>query len=283
MKKSPFLTFLYTNVLCMPARYILRQRWSNQLIGCYLDTPHSARHITWFIKKYGIDMRESQHSNIKTYKTFNDFFIRKLKKSARSVDHEPHTLVSPADGYLMIKEQLKAGDTFLVKDRAFDLLHLLRDKQLADHYYGGTIMVIYLAPSDYHRFHAPCDALASKVVHIPGYYDSVNPQVYEVPVQPLVENERQLVLLKTKEFKQIMFIAVGAMAVGRIVMTYKAHRWMNKGDELGYFCFGASTIIMLFEPNTLRITGKTTHAVHRAQHVRMGQAMGVSTLNVLKE
>ena len=37
------------------------------------------------------------------------------------------------------------------------------------------------------------------------------------------------------------------MMVGKIVTVYKPNKFYKKGDEVGYFKFGASTVAVLFE------------------------------------
>ena len=44
-----------------------------------------------------------------------------------------------------------------------------------------------------------------------------------------------------------MVVCVGAMMVGSTVITRKAGEKVSRGEELGYFKFGGSTLLVLFE------------------------------------
>jgi hypothetical protein len=49
-----------------------------------------------------------------------------------------------------------------------------------------------------------------------------------------------------------MVICVGAMMVGSTVITRSAGEKVRRAEELGYFKFGGSTILLLFEPGAMQ-------------------------------
>jgi phosphatidylserine decarboxylase len=65
------------------------------------------------------------------------------------------------------------------------------------------------------------------------------------------ENKREYCTLSTEEFGDILIVDVGATMVGSIIQTYEANSKVKKGDEKGYFAFGGSTLVLLFEKETI--------------------------------
>ena len=53
-------------------------------------------------------------------------------------------------------------------------------------------------------------------------------------------------------FGDVIMAEVGATMVGSIKQTYKGN-FVNKGEEKGYFKFGGSTVVLLFEKNKINI------------------------------
>lgn len=216
-------------------------------------------------------MQEAQHTDPSQYHSFNEFFYRKLKPSARPIDMNVNSIVSPADGQLLVIEHLKPDTNFFIKNSSFNIARFLQDNKLAQNFIDGTAVIIYLAPYNYHRFHLPLDAQPMQTKHINGKLESVHPRVYQY-TQPLHENERQLILLNTNAGKTVAFVAVGALFVGSINQTYSPDKFYKKGNELGYFSFGGSTVVLLFPPKTINVD----QAFNNSDFVpiQMGQKIG---------
>lgn len=277
MAQYKMLPLLYNNKIGSLARYILTQPIFSYTAGWYCDTHISTIHIKPFIKLYNIDMHEALLP-VSEYKTFNDFFTRKLKAEVRPIDTHPLALISPADGTVFVKENIHIKDEFPIKGRSFDLGLCLQNAKLAAEFEGGTLILIRLAPWDYHRFHFPCDALVSAPEKINGRYESVHPLVYK-SIQPLEHNERTLIKLKSPLFGDILYIPVGALFVGSIITTYTPTESYAKGDELGYFAFGGSTIILVFKKNAIQLDHKLLDNSRSDLEtpIKMGQPIGFHT------
>jgi phosphatidylserine decarboxylase len=273
---NSFLQFLYSTSTGSMFRPILTRPWFTKSAGWYADTRISRFHIKSFARKHKIALNEAVKDRLEHYKTFNDFFTRKLKPEARPINDEKNSIISPADGRLYAYENLNENSQLFVKGQPFDLAAFLQDKELAKKYYNGTLVVIYLAPTDYHRFHFPVDAHAALPKQIAGRYESVNPFVYKTGVQSLQENERQLIELTTKDCGTICLVAVGAMCVGKITSTFQPKTWHQKGDEAGYFSFGGSTVILLFEKEKISLNDKIIEQQQNGKLsiIKMGQKIG---------
>ncbi|KIY44255.1 hypothetical protein FISHEDRAFT_67843 [Fistulina hepatica ATCC 64428] len=223
--------------------------------GLKYDAPESKADIQPFIDFHSLNTKEML-LDLSEFKTFNEFFYRKLKSDARPVEKpdDPFRLVSAADCRLNVFESVSEATRLWIKGREFSVSRLLGDayKDQAERYNGGAVAVFRLAPQDYHRFHTPVDGTIGKMTYIPGEYYTVNPQAIRTALDVYGENVREVVPIDSPQFGRVMAVCVGAMMVGTIHVTAVEGQRLRRGDEFGYFAFGGSTIVMLFEPGTVK-------------------------------
>lgn len=242
----------------------------------YLKTrPSSAKQIVPFIKNFKIKTSEFQEEP-HTFASFNDFFIRKLKPSARPIAANKNVAVIPADGRYWFYQHYDLTEGIIVKGERFDLPTLLNNQSLAAKYSQGAMVIARLCPTDYHRFHFPCDCIPGKTQLINGWLYSVNPVAIKKDLQIFTQNKRTLCELETVNFGKILFLEIGATCVGAIHQTYIPDKRYAKGDEKGYFSFGASSLILLFPPNKIIFDKDLIEATEKHLEMRclMGQSMG---------
>jgi len=213
-----------------------------------MDKPSSADKIEPFVEKYGIDLSITQKQH---FNSFNDFFTRKLKPGARPVNVDSVVVVSPADGKIFVYENIGKKD-FYVKGYRFDMYEFLADSALADVYKDGIMMIVRLAPPDYHRYHFPIDGTVVKKKKIEGDYYSVSPLALRKIAEIFCMNKREYTVIDTKMFDEVVMCEVGATMVGSIIDTYKGDT-VRKGEEKGYFKFGGSTVVLLFKHGKLEV------------------------------
>lgn len=220
--------------------------YASRFYGYLMKRASSAKKIAPFIKSYGIDESEFASSD---FRSFNDFFIRKLKPEARPIAADPNAFAAPADGRYLVFPQF---DRFFVKDQEFFLEQFLQDSSLAHRYSEGSMAIIRLCPTDYHRYHFPCDGTPGEAKLINGALFSVNPIALRKKIAILSENKRMLTEIETEKFGTLLYIEVGATSVGSIRQTYTPNRPVKKGEEKGYFEFGGSCLVLLFEKGRIR-------------------------------
>ena len=267
--------FIYATWIGDKLRLLTRLKIVSQMYGYLQNSFLTKWKIKPFIKRHGINIDEIKKS-LEDFKSFNDFFIRKLKDGVRPIDQSDGSIISPCDGKLFVIKNLSEKDNFFVKNQKFNLDQFLKNKKLSRDYEKGTMFVFRLAPSDYHRFHIPFDCSLSKPIRISGNYESVNPLVYKLGLNPLIGNERQFVHLKTKMFSDVCFVAVGAMMVGRIIFNYEPEEPLKKGAEFGLFEFGGSTVVLIFKEGMVQISDrfvKNSQKGYETQ-VKVGQIVG---------
>ena len=233
-------------------------KFLSALMGAYYDSRLSRRAIRALAAIPGCRADEAEQP-LAAYRSFNDFFTRRLKPGARPLGEQ---IVSPADGRLRLYLDAAADDPFPLKGATKSLRDVCggdlppgADEDAPARY---DIAVIRLAPVDYHRFHFPCDcAKASATQIIPGRYHSVNPIALVRYPDVYADNERHVTRYDTV-FGDMWIIEVGAFGVGTIIQTApdapgaKYQLLHRKGDEKGYFKFGGSTVIVVTAAGKIR-------------------------------
>ncbi|CAG8190321.1 unnamed protein product [Penicillium salamii] len=218
--------------------------------GRKYDDPASASQIQDFINFHQLDMSEVLMP-IEKFRNFNEFFYRALKPDARpcSGPNEPKIVVSPADCRSVVFDRMSDATGIWVKGREFSIERLLGDAYPEDaaRYRNGAMGVFRLAPQDYHRFHIPVDGIMGEPKTIEGEYYTVNPMAIRSSLDVYGENVRILVPIDSVEHGRVMVVCVGAMMVGSTIITRKAGEKVSRAEELGYFKFGGSTLLVLFE------------------------------------
>jgi phosphatidylserine decarboxylase len=268
------LVFLYKHKVGKLVRRLCNKKWMSTMMGWYNNSRISARKVKPFVKKHNIDMEQFVVPP-GGYRSFNDFFTRKLKPRSRSIDKGKREVISPVDGKLLVFPRITKELRFYVKSHEFDIGGFLQSEELEQKFRNGVMMVFRLAPKDYHRYHFPFDCVPSDVREIGGGYDSVRPVVYQAGYQPLMTNKRRVTMLRKGICGETALVAVGAMGVGRMVEVYHPESEAKKGDEIGYFEFGGSTIVLVFQAGKIK---PLANVVVRSQQgvetpVKMGEAV----------
>ncbi|KAF4369731.1 hypothetical protein F8388_010564 [Cannabis sativa] len=224
------------------------------------------------LEKGQINLAEAKYP-VEHFKTFNEFFVRELKPGVRPIacKERDDVAICGADSRLMafttvddskrfwIKVSILALEIFSsavmfpyridhINGRKFSIKGLLGPEISSNEFDHGSLVIFRLAPQDYHRFHFPVSGTVEKFIDIPGALYTVNPiAVNSKYCNVFTENKRVVSIISTPDFGKVAFIAIGATMVGSITFSKKAGDHVKKGDEFGYFSFGGSTVICVFE------------------------------------
>ena len=246
-EKSPKgANFLYNNIFGKLVLKLATKRFVSKIGGWYLNRKKSVKYVNNFIKSNNINMDDYPKVE---YKSFNDFFSRKIIEGKRKFSGSKTDFCSPSDSKLLVYK-LDDKQEFVIKNKKYTLESILRDKNLANEYKNGYFLVFRLSVDDYHRYSYIDNGKLIKTKQINGKFHTVGPiafnnhRVYQ-------ENQREYELLKTENFDTIIQMEVGAMMVGKIVNYHKDK--FKKGEEKGYFLFGGSTIVIIVKENILEI------------------------------
>uniref|UniRef100_A0A6A7GAN4 Phosphatidylserine decarboxylase subunit beta n=1 Tax=Hirondellea gigas TaxID=1518452 RepID=A0A6A7GAN4_9CRUS len=201
-----------------------------------------------FIKKYDIDMSIFQKPSYTQYDTVNDWFIRQLRPGVRPTPFtdDPKVFVSPSDARVIAFHNTPVDAGIWIKGEDFTLQELVGLDSNPDLFKDGSMLIIRLAPQDYHRFHAPFNGTITHQYDISGTFHSVNADGM-TSENYAIYNRRKVSIISTAEFGEVAYVAVGATCVGSIVKFGGIGDPIIKGTEVGYFQFGGSTIVLVFK------------------------------------
>lgn len=244
----------------------------------------SALKILPFITEYDIDVDEFAKSAF-AYKTFNEFFFRALKPEARPIAEGERVAVLPADGRHLVFPNVETSGGFYVKGATFTLAELFAEdrrpeaeRELSPQFAGGSMLISRLCPVDYHRYHFPVSGIPSEPRLINGWLYSVSPVALRQNLHYLVQNKRVLTLIESPVFGTVAMFEVGATNVGSIRQTFVPRRAMTKGEEKGFFAFGGSCVITVFQRGRMRFDADFLErsAEFTEVYARMGERLGVA-------
>ena len=259
-----------------------------------------------FKNEKSFQLEKGWYEDNNNWKSFNDFFSRKLNGNSRPIDNidDDSIIITPVDslpqGVWDISkdgkfhaEEIKDDNGVTLKSTTFiDIEQLLGEKckQYGKNFYGGKLTHSYLHYNDYHRYHFPISGTVleaeiitpSPLVGGIVYWDkktnsyvlksnSLSWQAYET---------RGVVILETKVgLVALLPIGMGQVSSVNFEKNVKKGLKVKKGDPLGYFLFGGSDFVMVFEEKadfdiTVKKGGLTTGYGNGYQHVMMGNEYG---------
>ncbi len=225
----------------------------SRIYGLTQDSKLLSRHkVRPFIHDFNIQIDDFKPGSVQaqdirdSYLSFNEFFIRPFKDGKRPIVSDTKLMAAPAEARYLGFESIKDDQTFPVKGVQLTAKALLKNSKWEQTFRDGPLMIARLCPVDYHRYHFPDDGEVIEDYRINGNFHSVNPIALRYRDDIFSENERHVSILETKNFGKVAYIEVGATMVGKIIQSYHGKSF-QKGQEKGYFLFGASTVVILGE------------------------------------
>ncbi|NAS14046.1 phosphatidylserine decarboxylase [Poritiphilus flavus] len=239
--------------------------------GAYMDSPASTQAISAWLNNPNLNNEEYVMPE-GGFKSFNDFFIRDLKPGARPITaiDDNSILVSPADGVInMINNDLSLDTKLPTKGgMVLSLTELLDNSKYSERFVGGTAMAVFLLPTNYHHFHAPISGVmvesrenaGDRLFGMPDILDMINDGnvAYNKDYSVFQDFRHGYYIIKTEQFGHIAMIPIGLQTIGSVVFEEKfkdidgdAPIAVYKGDKLGHFAYGGSTVLLLFEKDRL--------------------------------
>ena len=254
---------------------VAKRAWFSRWYGWRMSRSGSAARVWPFIEQYGI--AEEEHVKAAdAFTSFNEFFYRKLKSAARPVDAAADSVVFPADGRHLGFAKASAMEGVYVKGQRFDLGRLLGGDDLAAQFADGAAVFSRLCPVDYHRFHFSVAGVPGNARLINGPLYSVNPLALRDRLAILWENKRFITEIETEQLGRVLMLEIGATNVGSVHHTFVPTRSVEKGEEKGYFAFGGSATLTLFEPSRVQLAEDLLEqsAGQRELYAKVGDRMG---------
>ncbi len=275
--------------------------------GSFLDTQDSITPEKWASfqadKKYNTqdssDKQDLPGQN-PPWRSFNSFFYRKLNDGLRPISNPGNNQIvcSPAD--CTYRQVYSIGPDGTIPEIILKGTHtygsidqLLDNSRYAENFRGGTFVHYFLDPFDYHRFHVPVNGnvVESRAVNGQAYLAlNINLDPKNGPINQFLMPDsstdgyeftqaRGIIIIDTSDTDDIGLVAtlpVGMTQVSSVKMEININagdppQSVSKGDEFGYFAFGGSDIIMLFEKPVAELTFLNQDA-NPPYHFKYGEA-----------
>jgi phosphatidylserine decarboxylase len=265
----------------LPRRFVSRA--FGHASGLRLPGPLLRPLLALYARRYGADLGEMA-APLHSYRTFREFFTRRLAPGARPLPDDPLAVVSPADGTVVSAGAVEDGTLLQAKGAPYPLADLLGGADDARRFAGGTYLTVYLAPGDYHRFHWPLGGTLTSLTHLPGDLWPVNAAAVDGVPRLFVRNERVALLGEAEGGGAFACVPVGALNVGSIRLAALPRFRSNagaararrealvvqgaRGEELGWFEMGSSFVLLL-APEAGRLD-----ALAAGARLRMGHVVG---------
>lgn len=275
---------LALDVLRLLPRNLL-SRAAGRFAALHLPRACVRAEIQLFARAVGVNLAEVRDP-LDSFASLQAFFTRALREDARRVDPAADALVAPCDGAWGESGSVEAGRLLQVKGRPYALADLLASRDDAAELDGGTFATFYLAPRDYHRFHAPCDLRVERARYVPGTLWPVNSIGLEGVDGLFAQNERIAARMRARQGDALLcLVAVGATLVGKIRLRFDALETnvrgarpaervyaggipLAKGQEWGHFEFG-STLVLVAQRGAVELDAKPPGA-----RLRLGERIG---------
>lgn len=278
-----FIKFLYCSVAGKKVGGVFTNKYFSKAYGAFQDLPSSHRKVRPFIEKFNIPIADYEggtrpaHDPRDSYRSFNEFFIRKFRLGKRSFVTEEYRMPAFAEARYVGFDSVDEKTAYPVKGNFLLAKDIIGNDQVSKIFEGGPLLIARLCPVDYHRYHYPDTGKVLDHFPIPGGFDSVNPLALKFKNQIFINNERHVSILQTENFGRLAYVEVGAICVGKIVQTHRWNKPFLRGEEKGYFLFGGSTVILLGEKGAWRpskdIIQNTTKGIETYLH--LGQEVAV--------
>ncbi|MTH95277.1 phosphatidylserine decarboxylase [Roseibium sp. RKSG952] len=242
------------------------QAWVKQFArewGAFMDTPESAASIQTFIDDPSFNTSDYIVAP-SGWLTFNQFFAREFKPGRRPIAgrNNDAILTSPADNIMKASLNIDDNDTITVKGANYTIEQLLSDSDYFKEFAGGTYIHLYQNTNNYHRFHVP---VTGKLIEKKNISGLVSLDLKKTEDGDLVtidgdsyqfNQQRGLIVLETPTAGLVAVLPIGMSIVSSVQLTPDLGAHLTKGDEFGYFQFGGSDIVVVFQADRVDITAE---------------------------
>ncbi|MGE5243967.1 MAG: phosphatidylserine decarboxylase [Betaproteobacteria bacterium] len=223
-------------------------------MGSFLDTPASAANLESFVTNPDYHAGDYDRGP-SGWMTFNQFFAREIRPGKRPIamPGDDGVIVSPADAVFLGQWPIGADSTITAKGVKWSIAQLLSGSPYAKAFESGTYTHSFLNINDYHRYHLPVGGIVKEVRNIHGRFslDVVRNDAGELDVRTgdtfQFNQERGLVVIDSPVVGLVAILPIGMAVISSVNLTPQVGEALRKGDEFGYFLFGGSDIVMLFQ------------------------------------
>ena len=262
------------------------------------DTSWNENYYQAVLNDSAFGLQKGWYEDPSNWKTFNQFFARQLSSPAARPIASPgdnSVVASFADavpqGVWAIDRNSNIADKEGVAVKSATIKSVAKllgeESQYKDSFANGSFTHSFLDVNDYHRYHFPIGGTIKEARIIQGINPTGGVLTWDKDQQrykfdPSVAGWQMLetrgcVILQTNEYGLVALLPIGMAAVGSVnfMPDIKVGTKVTKGDMLGYFLFGGSDFIVLFQ-DKVRFTLDAPKQVdnNSYKHLLMGERLG---------
>jgi len=242
-------------------------------------------------------LQKGWYEDHKNWKTFNQFFARYLKSPDQrpiASPGDPSVVSSPADAKAQGTWKIDKNSNIVgaagvrIKSNIFKSIAVLlgEGSKYQTAFANGTLTHTFLDVNDYHRYHFPIGGTIKEVRVIEsddaaGGITTWSPKDKKYVLQskePGWQNieTRGCVIVETKEYGLVAVLPIGMSQVSSVNFekSVTEGKTLNKGEMLGFFLFGGSDIVMLFQSKVDFQLTVPKDGSGGYKHVLMGEEYG---------
>jgi phosphatidylserine decarboxylase len=280
-----------------PGRGIIEQFVRER--GAYMDSPDSTKVIAEWLTDPRVEKEDYALPSPKAkdggFKSYNEFFSRSLKNRKKSrpvtMPERDYVISAPTDCLMNSIPQYITDINTPISTKgteALNIVDLLDGSGYAKKFVGGTALSCVLMPNTYHHYHAPVSGTMVEAKVVDGAFfghpdfpkwapSNGNVGAPGAEFSPFENFQRGYFIIDTGKYGHVAMVAVGLNTISSVVFKkpfddLRKPVKVTRGDELGYFLYGGSLFMMIFEPDKYE---------SGAVQVRLGNQIGVfdTTLN----
>jgi phosphatidylserine decarboxylase precursor len=276
----------------------------NTAWGLFLDKPESWKEEYYQMaladSKFGLTM--GWYEDPSNWKTFNQFFARYLKSpDMRPIDSpdDNTVVITPADAKPQGVWQIDSTSHIVLKEgvpiKSGTLTSIAKiigeESQYENEFADGIMTHTFLDVHDYHRYHFPVSGIIKEVRNIAEqdavggiltWDKTIERYMFDatVPGWQAIET-RGCVIVDTEEFGLVALLPIGMSQICSVNFenNVQVGTRVKKGDMLGYFLFGGSDFVMIFQKRAGFVLQAATeeNSAQSYKHILMGEKYGVMT------
>ncbi len=251
----------------------------------FLDSEASKKVLGgWLSRPAWNELKLEDFVTKKGFKSYNEFFHREIKEDRRPLDQGEDVIVSANDGEVYkLAQDVKETDHFWVKGQPYSLKDMFGGSG-HEPFLGGTVLQSFLSGADYHRWHAPVTGQVTDCRKINGLlFSDLEASGYDPTAGTYSQgygasvNNRGLVVIENAKVGKVAVMPIGITEISSVQFDKDkvgVGKTVQKGDQLGWFSYGGSSLCLVFQDKPIDFTDKGNWKIDRGSLLMVRSQIG---------
>ncbi|MEI6865887.1 phosphatidylserine decarboxylase [Flavicella sp.] len=213
------------------------------------------------------------------WNSFNHYYAWEMNPLLRPIDDQDNNLIITAPTDCTFKKTYKIDNNSFIDEISFKQTHqfsniknFLKGSKYADSFTNGTCIHYKLGPYSYHHFHSPVSGLVKESYPVYGLrYKDIgiddSGQFYKtenISKGYQFSQARGILILDTRnspngDMGLVAVVPVGMCQIASVHLLATPDTVLEKGEEFGYFKFGGSDVVLIFQEGKAPKIDESTH------------------------